>query len=189
METPNFSPQQSLQLITQVIEDARQRFTENGFSFLLWGSLTVIASLGQYYLIHIEQYSVSFYPYFIMFVGGIIEFVKRRNTVRKNSNQIAKFISLLWLFLSINILTLAFGFFWSLQQNLVPLILILVSIGINTTGSIIRERVVWIGGIFLNIVGILCFFIDWEYHALVNAAASFIGIVIPGLYLRFRSKE
>ncbi len=35
MDSSNFTLQESRQLITNVIEEARNRFTDNGFSFIL----------------------------------------------------------------------------------------------------------------------------------------------------------
>lgn len=39
MQPENFSPKDSLQLIDQMINQAKNRFSENGFLYLLWGWL------------------------------------------------------------------------------------------------------------------------------------------------------
>lgn len=190
MSTQEFTPQQSLQLITQVIEEARARFSENGFSFILWGSLSVIASVGQFILLKMEYYDISYYPYFLMIGGGLVEFIYRsRRAPQHNRNVIYRAISILWLVIALNVFLIAFGFPWKLQQNLSPLILIFISIGVLITGTSLKDKLVIWAGIELNLAGILCFFIDWEYHALVMAIATFFGILVPGLILRYRHQN
>ena len=58
-----------------------------------------------------------------------------------------------------------------------------------TTGITIKDRIVVSAGLLLNLAGILCFFIEWEYHPLVNAIASLFGILLPGIYLWNQSKK
>ena len=45
METDKLSPEKSLELITQVITQARNKFEENGFIYMFWGALIAIASI------------------------------------------------------------------------------------------------------------------------------------------------
>jgi len=39
MKTKEFTPEHSFELINQVINQAKNRFEENGFAFILWGAL------------------------------------------------------------------------------------------------------------------------------------------------------
>jgi hypothetical protein len=47
MQEEKFSPQESLQLIESMIDQAKSRFSENGHLYLLWGWI-VIASFPEY---------------------------------------------------------------------------------------------------------------------------------------------
>lgn len=190
MDSSNFTPQESLQLITKVIEEARNRFTDNGFSFILWGSLSVVASIGQWILFQVERYEISFYPYFIMLLGGVVEYVYRsKKESPKFNNSVFRMITWMWTVIGANIFYLAFFLYWSLQNNISPLVLVLLSIGTIITGVSIRDRLVIFAGIELNLAGIICFYIDWEYHPLVMAVATLFGILIPGIILRYRAKN
>lgn len=190
MDSKNFTPQESIELITRVISEARSKFQDNGFSFILWGSLSVIASLSQFFLLQMEYYNISHYPYFLMIIGGIIEYWYRAKLSKRSisTNVIYQSITTLWAVIGISVFVLAFGFYWSLQHNTSPLILIFLSLGILLTGLNIRDRIVIFAGIELNIAGFICFFVDWEYHPIVMAIATLIGILIPGVILRYRSK-
>ena len=48
MQTENLSAEKSLELITEVIAQARKKFEENGFIFMFWGALIAIAAIGQF---------------------------------------------------------------------------------------------------------------------------------------------
>ena len=45
MKSPDFSPQQSLQLIEGMINKAKNRFPKNGFLYLLWGWVIMISAI------------------------------------------------------------------------------------------------------------------------------------------------
>jgi hypothetical protein len=48
MESENLSAQQSLDIITSMIREAKGKAQKNGFYFLFWGWIVVIANLGMY---------------------------------------------------------------------------------------------------------------------------------------------
>ena len=64
MQTEKLTAEKSLELITEVITQARKKFEENGFIFMFWGALIAIAAIGQFLLLKYEYYSINWYPYF-----------------------------------------------------------------------------------------------------------------------------
>ncbi len=66
MTHKEFTPSESLNLITNIILEAKSRFKDNGFAFIFIGLCCFISSLGQFILLKLEYYQVSYYPYFIM---------------------------------------------------------------------------------------------------------------------------
>jgi len=48
MEERNFTPEESLLLISKTIEETKQRFQENGHIIILWGSLIFTVVFSQY---------------------------------------------------------------------------------------------------------------------------------------------
>jgi len=75
MKTPDFTPEESLALIDAVIKEAKNRFEENGFAFILWGIVIALCCFAQGYLIHLGKGPQSWYPYLIMPLVGISYFV------------------------------------------------------------------------------------------------------------------
>ena len=90
MTEKEFTPEQQLKRIEEMVFEARLRFEENGFAFILWGITIALASFTQAYLIHIEQYSVSWYPYLAMPLVGLFTywyFAKKRSKTKKRKNR------------------------------------------------------------------------------------------------------
>ena len=190
MSTEDLTPQKSLELITQVISEAKIKFEENGFIYVFWGAVTAIAAFSQFVLLKLEMYSQNWYPYLLMPLGMLYSayyFSKKRG--RSKGNQISKIISKTWIFLSINLLILGFVFAPMLEEHLTPMILILLAIGIMVSGIAIRSRLLFFSSIFINASAIVCFFIDWLYQPLLLSIVAVVAILIPGIQLMVQYKR
>lgn len=190
METDKLSPEKSLELITQVIVQARNKFEENGFIYMFWGLLITITSICQFILLIYGYYSISWYPYLIMPIATIfstIYYSKKKNKSLKN--QISKIISTLWIILSINIMALAFLFGQNLKENLIPVILILLATGVIVSGASLKSKLVLYSGIFIGLSAFLGFYLKWIYQPLLMGVVSIIGVLIPGIILMIQHKK
>jgi len=65
-----FSEQQSLEVIHQMIENTKAKFRDNGFFYLLWGWLVLIASLSHFIMLNmgLDKYAAAPWP--ILMIGG-----------------------------------------------------------------------------------------------------------------------
>ncbi len=190
MNNENLTPDKSLEIITQVINEARSKFEENGFIYIVWGVLIFTASLAQYFLLKNEYYSINYYPYFLMPLGAIITWMyKSKQKKKKTYNHINKVISLFWIVLSLNIMVLGFFFHPFLKENLIPILLILMGIGIIISGVSIKNKLLLFSGILINISGLICFWLNWIDHSLLLSATAVIAILIPGIILITTSKK
>ena len=189
METNNLTPEASFKLITQIINEARNKFEENGFIYMFWGTLIAIAAISQFILLKNEYYSINYYPYFLMPLGGVYTayyFYKKKST---KQNQISKIVSLTWIALSINMMIISFLFASVLKENLTPIILILLSCGIIISGASIKSKLLIFSGIFINISAFVCFNLNWIYHSLLMGVVSIIAVLIPGIILMIKYKK
>lgn len=191
MTHKEFTPSESLDLITNIILEAKSRFKDNGFAFIFIGLCCFISSLGQFILLKLEYYKVNYYPYFIMPVAGVITYFyykKKRSTV-KSKNIIGTLLALFGVILGLN-LTIAGFFFWEkFDIALLPFMLILFSLWPFLTGVLIRNRLFTALGLIVNIIAYCSFFIGMEYHPLVLSTVSLIGIVLPGIVINYSHKE
>jgi hypothetical protein len=190
MKNNNLTPEQSLELIISIITDARNRFQQNGYIFVFWGILIAIASFGHFFLLEKGLYSVSWYPYVLMPVGAIITGVYYSKLSKKNNvNQIIRIVSVNWSVVSINILFLGFLFALHLRENLIPIILILLSIGILVSAGATKSNWFYFSGVVINVSGMICFYLPPIYHSLLMGIVAVVAILIPGIILSFFSKR
>jgi len=190
METDKLSPEKSLELITQVITQARNKFEENGFIYMFWGALIAITSISQFILLKNEYYSISWYPYLLMPIGAIystIYYSKKKG--KSKENLISKIVTALWIVLSINMMILGFLFGNNLKENLIPIILILLSIGTIVSGTSIKSKLLLYSGVFIGLSAFLGFYLEWIYQPLLMGIVSVIAILIPGIILMVQHKR
>jgi len=190
METNKLSPEKSFELITQVITQARNKFEENGFIYMFWGLLMAITSISQFVLLKNEYYDINWYPYLLMPIGSIYTgfyFSKRKG--KSKQNLISKIISALWIVLTFNLLILGAVFGSYIKQNLTPIILILLAIGVIVSGTAVKSKLLLYSGILINISAFICFYLDWIYHPLLMSIVSILAFFIPGLLLMVKYKE
>ncbi len=189
METDNLSPEKSFELITQVINEARNKFEENGFIYTFWGALIAIATLSQFVLLKNEYYSISYYPYFLMPLGGIFTGYYFSKKKTNKGNLISKIVSIAWIVLSLNMMILGFVFATVLKESLIPVILILQGVGMVISGGAVKSKLLMYAGIVVNISGMICFNLDWSYQPLLAGIISIIAILIPGIILMNKHKK
>ena len=190
METDKLSPEKSLELITQVITQARNKFEENGFIYMFWGILITITSISQFILLKNEYYNISWYPYLLMPIGAIystIYYSKKKG--KSKQNLISKMTSTLWIVLSINMMILGFLFGNNLKENLIPIILILLSIGTIVSGTSIKSKLLLYSGIFIALSAFTGFYIERIYQPLLMGLVSIITIFFPGIILMIQYKR
>jgi hypothetical protein len=190
MENNEFTPSESLALITKVILEAKEKFRENGFSFIYWGSCVFIASFAQFLLLQTRYYHINYYPYYIFPLASVFAFFyyKKKYKLGKSSNIISSALSVLGILMGINMMISGFFFWNKFGIALVPFMLILMAIWLMLSGVLIKNRMLMISAVVANIVGFATFYISREYHPLVMALVSLFTIVFPGLNLYFAKK-
>ncbi len=184
MTTQDFTPKESFELISKVINEAKTKFEENGTIYIMWGLLIALASFSQHILLQKEFYSIHYYPYFIMPVGAIVTWVYYYRKEKSRSNQLSIILAISWGAIALNLMILGFFFANTLQSSLVPILLLLVGIGFILLGSTLRSNLILVSGILINISGFVCFKLDTIYHSLLMGIVSVLFILIPAILLK-----
>ena len=186
METTekNLSPSESLAIIQNMISAAKNNLTDDGFHFLLWGALVIIASIGQYALAQM-QYQANYIPWYIMPVVGIpaaIIYEWRKKKHEKVKSHFDSIFGYLWTAVGITIFMVIFIAVKN-QMSPIPFILAVVGLGTFVSGSIIRFKPLTIGGLVFWAAALTSCFFDPATQLLINGVATFIGYIIPGVIL------
>jgi hypothetical protein len=192
MKTDELHPERSFELITEVINQARKKFEENGFIYMFWGMMIALISFGQFVLLKNEFYKENWYPYLLMPLGAVFSFFYFRRKNRSGIwDQISKIIFGVWVVLSLNMMILGFIFASVLKEDLIPVILLLLSAGIIISGITVKSKILIISGVLINLSAFVCFHLAWIYHSLLSAIVAVVAVFIPGfiLMIQHRRKE
>jgi hypothetical protein len=186
MDNESLTPEESIALITRTIQQTKYRFVENGHILIMWGVLICAASLAQFILLRLEHYTINYFPYFIMPLGGVYTYLYYGRKQKKNNlpvTIIGRILRVLGTVLGINFLVLGFIYWKELGAALFPIFFIFLALLVIIMGAAIKFKPFLIGGIILNLTGFALFFVELEYHPVIMSAAAVITIVIPGLIL------
>lgn len=201
MEEKKLSEKDSLALINEMIQVAKEDHYENGDGWLIWGWLLFVASILSVVFSYadLRRYiglvwlSILFLGLIIYVFGHVLS--KRRQRVKTYVQVLLDrlgtgfFISLFalvgasYLFnrTGSNDQTFVFGYYY-----------ILYAFWMFIHGSAIHFRPLIIGAIVNWIAGMAIFFIqDFKYDMMISTVAILVGYLIPGYLLRaaFRKKS
>ena len=184
------NPQESLRVIRETIDLAKHSFRDNGFHFLLWGWLVVIASAAHYYLAEIQHAPRPDLAWMIMVVVGVpVAFLYewRRGKREKTKNLLHDWYGLIWLGFGISmIITIPLAVRGGLSP--IPFILVLIGFATFMSGVLLRFTPLFIGAAVMWAGALWCMFLTPSQHLLVQAGAAMLGYLIPGYLLNAQSR-
>lgn len=193
METTETKQQAEAQikLIHAMLGAAQNQITENGFHFLLWGTLVILASLTQYFLIQTGLGNGSNLVWPAMTVIGVPAGIWYESKRKKDASSVSlhdQHYGFLWLGFGITLGVIIFG---SIKNNLspVPFILGLAGLATFASGGIFKYRPLMAGGIIFWMASLCSLFMAGPEQLLINAAGTFLGYVLPGISLWRNQKK
>ena len=180
------SNEKSLAIIQQMISQAKTNLTDNGISWLLWGSMLILASVSTFVFINIGSGNLflgwDIFGAVTIVLLGYDAFKPKRKKVKTYVDDLMRmvdigfFICLFVIILSINISVSPNEGFGFMLMAFAFLMLI--------KGGAVRSKALMVGAV-VNWAGAIAIFInkDFKYDMLIMAAAVLIGYIIPGLIL------
>ena len=183
--------QDQLALIAEMIQTARNQFSDSSNIYLLWGWVVFVASISQFILIQMHYENMSGLGWLILIplalVAQIIIMVKMKGK-SKVKTHIDKILGYLWTAFGVALGIVLFSQ-GNLQVNTLPMVLTLYGIGTFVSGGIISFRPLIVGGICCWLTAIAGFFVPVEYQLLLLALAVVMAYIIPGYLLKLRHRN
>ncbi len=186
MEEKSLSEQESLQLITKMIGEARNHYYESGLGALLWGFTNLICFVLAYGDA-VGWINMPFNPFYLMLITFVLQFYfdrrekkyKRTVTFKDEAHQY------IWLAFGISVLVLTIaGAFADIGYITLPLLLLLFAIPTFISGCINKFSPFIIGGIICWILCIIALFYQSYTTYLLVALGAGLAWIIPGFILR-----
>ena len=184
----SFNEQESLQLIREMIDNAKARLEAGSYFYLLWGWLVLAATLIHFGLL----YTRFAYPYLvwpvIMVVGlaGTVYGIRKSKRKAQTKTYLATSIGFLWGGFSVMLFILLFtavkgNIHWAVFNIL---IIALYGLCVFVSGGIIRFKPLIWGGIASWAIAVASLFIAPQYTFLSIALSIVVSYLIPGYLLR-----
>jgi hypothetical protein len=183
-ESKNLTAEQSLDIITKMIHEAKDKVQRNSFYFLFWGWLIALANLGVFVLTKLE-FEYPFVVWTITIPAWIFSFVRgmRQGKAEGKSSHFNKISAALWLSFGVVVFTLvAFGY--KINYELNPIILLISAIPTFASGVILRFKPLILGGILFWLFSIASFLIARDLQPLLGSIAIVFCYLIPGYILK-----
>lgn len=184
------TPQQSLDVITAMIQQTKGNMQKNSFYFLLWGWTIVIANLGVYLLIKFSEVSNPYLMYLLTIVSAIISVVYgfRKGKRAIVSTHLDNVYHWLWIGLGVNCFVLwIFGGQIGWQLNAV--IVTMSAVPTLISGVLLKFKPLIYGGVVFWVFGVLIFLTKNENQFLFTAIAVTLGYLVPGYLLKNSDKH
>jgi len=183
-------PLQQLQLINSMINKAKDRFSENGHLYLLWGWTILFCALGSYLLEFVFRspyaYSVWVLPWLMLiYQFAYLSKKKKAKQVVTYTADLMKYVWLVFLILIILMLAVTFRYDHEPHQTN-SIILVLYGMPTFLIGKILKFKPLITGALSCWLFAVLSLFIPFQYHMLLVAAGVAMGWIIPGYLLKKR---
>ena len=188
MEQP-LNEQTSLLLIESMINKAKNRFSESGTLYLIWGIVIFVCSITQFIATYFYNYSEVYYIWYLTWLVLIYQvyFLARKKKREKVKTYTDEILGYVWICFIVCLVMLVFIVLYNKAYLLVnPAILVAYAIPTFLSGAILKVRSLFLGGICCWILALSTVFIPAEFHILLIAVAVLVAWIVPGIHMRKR---
>ena len=185
------SPQESLQLISNMVASTKENYKSQSVFFILWGTLISLASFGQYGLAHFSDIRPTAIPWMILLpIGTILSIYigKKQSSERKILTFYNNFLNTMWIVLSFAF-ALTIVICVILQVSITIFTLLLAGVGTSISGVIMKSKAFILGGVVLAAAALICTQVDVSTQLLINGIAILLGYVLPNYFLTSKSSQ
>jgi hypothetical protein len=188
------SRSQSLDIISEMINKAKNQFSEDGSMYLLWGWVILFCGISHFVLDVVVKYEQPWLVWSVTWIIAIymILVLRRKEQHRKVKTYTEELLRYVWLSFVI-MMTLSFFMlqkfvpsFWLYQYMFV-----LLFYGMPTflSGVILQFKPLIVGGVVCWLLAAVSGFVNFHYHPLLIALAVIIAWIIPGYTLKARFRK
>ena len=187
----NLNPEQSLQIINNMINAAKNKLADDGFFFIFWGWLVAIAAMFHYTVLKMG-FEWGYWVWIILMpLGGIISSIYgyKQGNNRKVKTHIDIYIGYLWGGFIIG-MTITLGFmYWHGIKHTYFFLMILYGIATFISGGLLNFKPLIIGSLFAFLCAGISVFLSDADQLLIISLALLFSYIIPGHLLRSKYRS
>ena len=185
-----FSTQESLHLINEMIGKAKESYTTKGIASIVWGSLIISCSVITWAKL-VYNFQLGFDVWLLLIVALIpqIYFGIKERRSKKFVGHDEKTILFVWIAYAICIFITSFYSVKIGNDSEASLIMMLFGMPTFITGGILKFKAMIAGGIICWVLSIASVFSNEAIDMLLMAACGLFAWLIPGMILWNRYKK
>jgi hypothetical protein len=179
--------EESLKIITDMINKTKVNIRQGSFHLLFWGWLITICSLSDWLLAKFIGYDHSYYVWFLLIPGAFVSMIY--GFVNGRKAKVHTYADMLYMWTWIGFLIAATVLFIVQAKNMesvAPYIMLLAGFPTFLTGFIIKFRPLIAGGICFWIFALIVNFAGPSIAPLGTPVAMLLGYLIPGYMLKYK---
>lgn len=180
------SKEKSLEIIQQMINQAKSNITDNGLGWMLWGTMIFVASLLTYLFIYTDAHNTFLaWNIFGIFTIAMLSYEFFKPKKKKVRTYVDDLLRLVDIGFTICLFTVIFSINFAISANAgFGFFLMIFAFQMLLKGGAVKSKSLMIGAV-VNWAGAIAMFInkDFKYDMLIMAAAVLIGYIIPGFLL------
>ncbi|MBN2863113.1 MAG: hypothetical protein JXN62_08135 [Bacteroidales bacterium] len=185
MEEKIMSGEESLKIITEMINRTKINIRQGSFHLLFWGWLIFVCSLSEYLLWKFTDFASPWYIWFFVIPGVFVSLIYGFTTGRKQ--KIHTYADKLYMWTWLGFMAASVVLFIIVYRNIglfAPLILALAGMPTFISGFIIKFRPLIIGGITFWVLALIAHFGGPSVAPLAVPVAMITGYLAPGYLLK-----
>jgi len=177
--------EESLRIISEMINKTKVNIQQGSFHLLFWGWLILVCSLADPLLAKFTSYTHPYYVWFLTIPGGFISMFYgiakgRKAKVHTYADKLYMWV---WMGFLISFLVL-FTIHSKNLASISPYILMLVGFATFISGFIIKFKPLIIGALLFWIIAVIVSFADPSIAPFGMPVAVITGYLIPGYMLK-----
>ncbi len=182
-DSSKMTHEQSLAIISEMIQQAKGNIKGSSFHFLLWGWVVVIGNLSHFYLMNHTNYDRPYMVWLITIPAWIISMIYGYKQGRSGGVSTYSGNLILWAWLAFTFSIIIVIFSGQFGSTIPALILLIAAFPTFITGMIIKFKPLIIGGSTFWVFATLAFLFPM-YSLLISALGILCGYLIPGYLLK-----
>lgn len=189
MNDKSINPNESLEIIQQMIYKTQKNYSNDSFYFIFWGWLVLITALAHFVLLQWIPEKAGL-VWSLMIVGGIVStlYGAKQNKIQKVKTHLDTYIHYLWIALGLA-MVVVLAMSPKLEMHTYPVIILLYGIGTFVSGGLLNFKPLIIGGCICFILSIIAFMVSFQIQLLLIASAMLVSYIIPGHLLKGKFKN
>ncbi len=177
--------EESLRIITEMINKTKVNIRQGSFQLLLWGWLIFACSFSDYLLAKLTTYAHPYFVWFLMIPGAFVSMIYgyingRKAKVHTYAEKIYMWTWMGFLFAAIVLFIIQSKD----METVTPYILLLSGLPTFISGFIIKFKPLILGGICFWIFALVINFAGPSFASLGSSLAILLGYLIPGYMLK-----